>query len=321
MTQPGDALKKLWIVFLCLGLVCSACTPQHPTMSLEATQDSLVKTEMTNQLATLRARPTATPEPTITPTATVTPQPTQTPLPTPTLTPTWAFSPAGPATVPILLYHHIANPEQPNRYYVPPETFDEQMAWLFNNGYTTIPISLLVSAINEGAELPAKPVVITFDDGDLDVYENAYPIMQKYGYSGVFYIISGWIDAKNMVTKAQLGEMIADGWEIGSHSVSHIDLTQNGDQLGYQIIGSKRDLEAALGVPVNTFAYPYGMISPAVADVVIRGGYTAGMGLGTSYEHSLSTIWYLSRREVRSDYDLAAFTSLLPWKDAIGSTP
>lgn len=321
MTKTGEALKKFWLVLLCLGLLFSGCMPQQPTVSLQATKDAAVKTEMVRQMATLQALPTATPQPTITPTATETPQPTQTPLPTPTLTPTWAFSPAGSATVPILLYHHIANSENPSRYYVSPEIFEGQMAWLFDHGYTTIPISLLVNAIREGADLPAKPVIISFDDGDLDVYENAYPIMQKYGFSGVFYIITGWLDAKNMVTKAQLDEMIATGWEIGSHSVSHIDLTQNTDQLGYQINGSKHALEEALGVPVNTFAYPYGMISPAVADVVIRAGYKAGMGLGTSYQHDMGTIWYLSRMEVRSDYDLAAFASLLPWKDAIGSVP
>lgn len=211
MTQSGDILKRLLITVLCFGFLCSACTPQQSTVSLEATRDAAVRTEMANQLATLQALPTATPEPTITPTATETPQPTQTPLPTHTLTPTWAYSPAGSATVPILLYHHIANPENPSRYHVSPEIFEEQMTWLFDHGYTAIPITLLVNAIKEGAELPAKPVVITFDDGDLDVYENAFPIMQKYGFSGVFYIITDWIDAKNMVTKAQLDEMIASG--------------------------------------------------------------------------------------------------------------
>ena len=311
--------KTSWMKFLATGLcfivLLSACSPAQPTESANALRDAAVKTAVAAQMSTVMAQPTVTPQPSLTPTPTVTPTPTITPTPEPTFTPTWVFSPAGNAVVPILLYHHIAVSENSNRYYVTPDQFEAQMAWLYEHGYTTITASRLADVLHSGAELPAKPVVITFDDGDLEVFENAYPIMSKYGYSGVFYIISGWIDAKGMVNKEQLLQMVADGWEIGSHSFSHIDLTQNYDALGEQVVGSKRALEAEFGVPVNTFAYPFGMIDAAVADVVVRAGYRAGMGLGTSFQHDLGDLWYLNRLEVRSEYDLGRFIDLLPWKE------
>jgi len=252
--------------------------------------------------------PTATPQPTLThtpaPTATATPQPT----------PTWAFNPSGKVIAPILLYHHIAETDVPNRYYVPPTQFEEHMKWLADNGYTTIPVTLLVEALTKGAELPARPVVITFDDGDLDVYTNAFPIMQRYGQVGVFYLVAGWKDAKTVVPKENISEMIAAGWEIGSHSMTHLDLTKNHSELGREVVASRQVLKDTFQAAVNTFAYPFGSIDPPSANKVIEAGYLAGMGLGVSYTHTLYDWYYLNRLEVRSDYTMEQFIALLPWK-------
>ena len=84
-------------------------------------------------------------------------------------------------TAPILLYHHIAPPVDDNRYYVAPEVFKTQMEDLVASGYTAISMATLVKVMNDGGPLPDRPIVITFDDGNVDVYQNAFPVMKSLG--------------------------------------------------------------------------------------------------------------------------------------------
>lgn len=290
----------------CLGSVAAQPDPSAPT-SVAATLTAF-----------LSATPTTTPPPSATPEPSATPTQTFTPSPSPT--PTWAYSPAGEITAPILLYHHIAEYKNPNRYYVPPATFAEQMRWLYENGYTAITLTQLTDVIRRGGDLPARPVVITFDDGDADVYQNAFPIMRQYGFVGVFYLVANRMNGQDVVPNDALREMVAAGWEMGSHSNSHVDLTEDHDLLPVEVFGSKKALEDALGVAIQSFAYPFGAIDPSVANAVANAGYTSAVGLGISTRHGMNSLYYLSRMEVRAEYDLAEFAALLPWPDA-AATP
>ncbi len=265
--------------------------------------------------------PTFTYEPTETlvPTATLTPTdvPTPTPIPpteTPTITPTptWVYHEAGEVIAPILLYHHVNGDYAENRYSVSIPEFSDQMRYLYDNGYTAITISTLVDVILYGGELPAKPIVITFDDGNIGVYENAFPIMQSYNFPGVFYIVASRIrDVEGFVNVEQINEMADAGWEIGSHSFTHQDITQNHDIADYEIRQSKITLEAALGVDINTFAYPFGEIDDLVIQVTINSLYRAGMGLGLSKTHTLYNLFYLNRIEIQGDYSFDRFVELV----------
>jgi peptidoglycan/xylan/chitin deacetylase (PgdA/CDA1 family) len=224
---------------------------------------------------------------------------------------TW--NPAGLVIAPILLYHHIGDVGYSNRYYVSPDTFREQMQALHDWGYSTITPSDLVNVLINGGELPSRPVVITFDDGNLDVYQNAFPIMQEMGFVGAFYIVANRLESNGYVNVGQLQEMAAAGWEIGSHGMSHIDLTIDYSVVRLEVLQSRLTLEDAIGVPVKTFAYPFGLADSFVYEKVSEYGYRAGMGLGSSYQHTLGTLFYLSRREVHGDYNLTNFAALLPW--------
>jgi peptidoglycan/xylan/chitin deacetylase (PgdA/CDA1 family) len=113
---------------------------------------------------------------------------------------------------------------------------------------------------------------------------------------------------------AQLLALSDAGWEIGSHSWTHASLRSLNVDLGREIIDSRQALEELLDKPVETFAFPYGLTSKFVTGEVKDAGYLAAVGLGISYRHTEKTRYYLSRIEVRSDYDLKAFASLLPWK-------
>lgn len=288
------------LIVIASAFFLSACSPTQEVTALN-TPTSTVK--MVTSTAT------QTPQPTQTATATP-PEPTQMPSLTPT--PTWTFNEPGEVIAPILLYHRIAGETFDNRYQVSIPDFRAQMETLHELGYTTIPVSRLLDALLEGSTLPEKPIVITFDDGHESVYKQAFPIMEEFGFSGVFYIVANRIyDVPDFVNVEELKEMIAAGWEIGSHSYTHADLTLNHDSAGYEIGQSKSDLKAALSTDIQTFAYPFGKIDPASAGKVIAYGYRAGMGLGTSVTHTLNTLYYLDRREVYGYFTIDDFLALL----------
>ncbi len=267
--------------------------------------------------------PTITSAPTSTPTATSTATPTQTatPLPTftpgPTQTPTWIYTAKGEAIVPVLLYHHVVPDDKATKdtcYCVSITNFQAQMSWLSEHGYTGIPVTRLVDVLQNGGELPARPVAITFDDGMQDIYTTAFPVLQQHGFSGTLFLIAGWINGEGVMSTAEIQEMIANGWEIGDHSMTHFDLTSDYSQIRYQLFDSRNLLKDMFGVPVNTVAYPFGLLNPNVVDKAIAYGFKAGFGLGRGYDQFSSQIFDLIREEVRESYDMSQFIALLPWQ-------
>ncbi|HEX8992833.1 MAG TPA: polysaccharide deacetylase family protein [Anaerolineales bacterium] len=275
---------------------CSAIVPATPT----PTATDVPPTETR----------TATLPPTIAPTATQ----TLTPVPQATATPTWVTQGPDAVKVPILLFHHIAVSPIGSRYYVPPDKFDSELKLLHDWGYTTITTSDLVQAITQGASLPPRPILLTFDDGNEDNYANAFPIMQKYGFTGVLYIVVQYMNLPNYLTADQIMEMAKAGWEVGSHSETHRDLIGGTDSMRYEIVQSRQDLEARLGVPILTFAYPFGQENSAADDYVHFAGYIAAMGAsGFSWEQGRGNLYVLQRCEIKGSDDAKTFTRFLPW--------
>ncbi len=249
-------------------------------------------------------------------TATVTRTPTITPTFTPSPLPTATWVAQGPnhVFVPILLYHRIAVSPIGSRYYVTPENFDGQMKLLRDWGYETITIEMLLKAINEGAELPPRPIILTFDDGHLDNYTTALPILQKYGFTGVEYVVYNFVGVEGYMTFDQLKELAAAGWELGSHSMNHRDLPKLEPVFQRnEVVVSRTKLEEALGVPILTFAYPFGAASSGVIDYVQFAGYVAGMGLGYTADQWESNLYFLQRREIYGHLDVRGFSNFLPW--------
>jgi peptidoglycan/xylan/chitin deacetylase (PgdA/CDA1 family) len=107
--------------------------------------------------------------------------------------------------------------------------------------------------------------------------------------------------------------MTAAGWEIGSHSMSHADLTEDYSNIRYEIFQSGLTLQDATGESVDTYAYAFGKTDGFITDKVSEYGYRAAMGLGTSWEHYLGTMFYLSRIEVQGGYSISMLETLLPW--------
>lgn len=293
-------MKKFFITTLGILFMLSACggIPSTPV-------------RLSTRIPThLPPNVTATAQPTFTPTEAFTPSPTPVP------TEAWVMQGPGDVTVPILLYHRIDVSPINSRYYVPPDKFEAQMKLLHDWGYTSITTTMLIEAIKEGAELPPRPFLLTLDDGNLDNYTNAFPIMQKYGFSGVLYLVGNYIGTDGYMNVEQVLEMYNAGWEVGSHSLNHYDLTKIGaDTARAEVIKSREVLEETLGVPVLTFAYPFGASDKTAMDYVKTAGYVGAMG-ASGYTPAQGTwnLYYLQRVEIKGSEDVRSWTRFLPWQ-------
>lgn len=224
----------------------------------------------------------------------------------------------GKILAPILLYHQIGYSNlSDNPYYVSPEQFENQMQLLKAWGYQSITVSQLANALLNGAQLPIRPIVLTFDDGDENTFSAAFPVLQKYNFVATAYIVCNYIGATNYMTKNQIKALSEAGWEIGSHSLSHIDLTKDPKRREAEIIQSREYLETLLKLPVSTFAYPFGAYDDSSIGYVKNAGYIAAVGLGPDEWQGPNNIFYLYRQDIQGSYDLDKFTKLLPWQGAI----
>jgi peptidoglycan/xylan/chitin deacetylase (PgdA/CDA1 family) len=254
---------------------------------------------------------------TASPTGTSTVTPTETPSPTFTVTPTLTAYLCGPGeiTIPILLYHHIGISSQGDTvYYTSPEAFEHQMNLLYQWGYRTISVELLAKAINEGAELPPRPVILTFDDGSETIYTTALPIMQKYGFTGTAYIIYNDMWIPNHMNTDQVRELYAAGWEIGSHGLGHTNLVERPKRQRDEIVESRRQLRSVLDLPILSFSYPFGAYNKDSLHYVHYAGYIAAVGLGEETVQSDKNLFYLYRWPVKGTDDLITFAARLPWQ-------
>ena len=289
----------------------------YPRLILLVAAVALLGAAGCGSLAPAASTPTASASPqppAATATRTLAPTITPTASPSATPTPTWVAQGPNAVRVPILLYHHIGVSPVGSRYYVPPEKFEAEIKLLRDWGYTSITTSQLVQAISRGALLPPRPVLITFDDGNRDNYTTAFPIMQRYGFTGVLYIVVQYMNQVNYLTTDQIKQMAAAGWEIGSHSETHRDLITSPDALRYEIVQSRKDLQERLDVPVLTFAYPFGLENGAAGDYAHFAGYIAAMGAsGFTADQGKGNLFVLQRCEIKGSDDARTFTRFLPW--------
>ncbi|HKI54077.1 MAG TPA: polysaccharide deacetylase family protein, partial [Anaerolineales bacterium] len=206
-------------------------------------------------------------------------------------------------------------------YYVSPYSFEQQMYLLKQWGYQTISVEMMIAAIKGGGLLPPRPVILTFDDGSESVLSTALPIMQKYNFTGVIYLVNNYIGAAGFLNTEDIHELYEAGWEIGSHGITHTDLTLEGVDQEKEIIESRLRLQRQLDVPVLTFAYPYGAYNKDSVELVRYAGYIGAMGLGAGTRQGNKNLYYLYRRDIQGTYDIQKFASFLPWQEDINNLP
>ncbi len=174
-----------------------------------------------------------------------------------------------PDHVPILMYHSVSDNlfAKSRPYYqinTSPGIFAQQMQWLRNAGYHTLNLAQLRQCF-ETNQVPPKTVVITFDDGYRDFYSDAFPSLRRHGFTATVFLTTGRtqdaparFEGADYMTWGEVSELHAAGIEFGSHTVSHPDLRSMGpDEIEYEVGFSKETIEEHLGVPVQSFAYPF----------------------------------------------------------------
>ncbi len=178
--------------------------------------------------------------------------------------------------IPVLMYHEIG--DVANNNYVRLHEFESQMEWLAANGYHSVTLAQVYRHINDFEPLPPKPIVISFDDGYLTFYTLAVPILERHSFVAVNFIITDMVGRTEHMDWDQIRSVAAAGMEIGSHTLSHVDLRNVSNQrLERELVQSKQQLESQIGLPVHFFCYPSGRYAPHTPDAVKQAGYLGAL--------------------------------------------
>ena len=286
----GDILRYGALTWLILSLAwLGGCAHSGSITAAELTPTAAVTPISTLSLLSV----TATAPPTQPPTATPTPLSLTGLLPTPTPTsaatpwPTYAPTPDGVVRtlrVPILMYHYLSTPPADADIYrrdlsVSPALFAAHLDRLQAEGYTAVSLYTVIDALQRGAPLPTKPVVITFDDGYRDNYENAFPLLRERGMPATIFVVTDFIDEQrpSYLTWEMAREMLHAGISIESHGRNHFSLSgQDDDYLVWQALGSLETIEYELGVRPRFISYPAGEYDQRTIDIFQSANYWAG---------------------------------------------
>jgi peptidoglycan/xylan/chitin deacetylase (PgdA/CDA1 family) len=247
------------------------------------------------------------------------PQPTAAPLPP---VPDQVVAAGRPQVhVPILEYHYIrVNPDPKDRLgfnlSVTPPDFQAQMDWLKTNGYHPIDLNTLRNYFAKGVPLPARPVVLTFDDGYIDFYTTALPMIIDHGFTAVSYVVPGFLDRPRYMTTDEVKAIDAAGIEVAAHTMHHVDLTKASPaELTLEIQGSRDVLQQITGHPVLDFCYPSGMYNARVVAATDHAGFQSATTEvpGTAHDWASRLTW--TRTRVNGGENLQQFIASLGQPD------
>ena len=179
------------------------------------------------------------------------------------------------------MYHLVNTPPPGTAYpelWVPAASFRAQMQALADAGYHGVTLDQVLDNWQHRIALPAKPIVFSFDDGYGSQARNAMPILRTQRWPGVLYLEVKNLSVAGGITKAQVRRLIAAGWEIDAHTITHRDLTTlDPASLRHEVSGSRAALRRDFHVPVDNFAYPAGRYDAAAEAAVRAAGYRAAV--------------------------------------------
>jgi len=230
--------------------------------------------------------------------------------------------------VPVLMFHRVASdgPEELAPYRVAPDFFERQLAYLQRQGYHGMTLSEYVQARFERheASLAGRPVVLSFDDGYLDFYQNAWPLLRRYGFRATVFVPLNFVGGRaewdrdhgqpaRLMDWAQIVELRAAGVEFGAHGFAHrrpwemtlAEFTEDSSK-------AKRLLEDRLGERVAGYCYPYAAARPEQQAAIRDTGYDyAVCGLGGNPPDRTNR-HYIPRIEVFGSETMDDFIGKLP---------
>lgn len=224
----------------------------------------------------------------------------------------------------VLMYHRIVDDTRlsENQFTcVHVKDFEQQLKLLNATGYTTITFRDYQLYLQGKLRLPKKPIILTFDDGYEDIYNLAYPVMKEQGMKGVVFVlgdrfmrVNEWDRENKKLTEAplldneQIMELHANGFEIGSHTLDHLNLQKLSLQECFkEIQKSKLILEALLDTEVISLSYPYGKVNEKIKTLVKRGGYKFACSVFSGPAEFGEDPFEIRRMSIKNTTTLAGF--------------
>jgi len=217
-----------------------------------------------------------------------------------------------PDRLPILMYHHIGDWGAANASWAPwvvkPADFAAQLDWLQVRGYHTITMAQLQAHREQGVPLPARPVMITIDDGWGEDVVIAQQFLQPRGMCGIFFVYTGAVGGSPFLSWPEVKALEASGHEVLSHTVSHPDLRQIPNaRLVIEMRESRQRLEQELGHPVQALAYPFGLCDERVVNAARDAGYHLAVLAEGGNALDTSSALTLPRWKISYDQPLSVF--------------
>lgn len=213
--------------------------------------------------------------------------------------------------IPVLYYHSVKESAD-NEVTIKPEKLKEELKYIHDEGYITLTMKQLEDYILNNSPIPEKSILITFDDGYMDNYYNAFPILKEFNMTATIFCITSELDGSYYLSKEAIKEMSDYGIDIESHTVSHPHLNklQYDKQLG-ELIESKKILEGITGRKISSIAYPFGDFNADSIKAAKEAGYLLGfttkLGLSDRNDNPLA----LDRIYISSKYEMNTFKELL----------
>lgn len=221
----------------------------------------------------------------------------------------------------ILMYHSIAEGlEDP--YAVPASRFQNQVSWLLEHGFEPVPLAVIVNRLKRGDYQSLKrKVAFTFDDGYRDFLTAALPVLLRHKVPATVFIVAGMHGEKavwsgnskqvQLLTEDEIRHIRAQGIALGSHTMTHADLTTLDQEELYRQLTESRARLRDLGESFYAFSYPWGQWSSQVVDAVKASGYECAVTVGEQMRLTAANSYLLPRITMRRDMDLNRFQSLL----------
>lgn len=216
--------------------------------------------------------------------------------------------------IPILAYHSISDcpHEGTMRWSVSPDEFDRQMALLRRRGHSPLTVGRYARLLRDGATLPPRPVVVTFDDGFADLVTAALPVLLRHGIVATAFVITDRIGTRGALSWRQLDELRMSGVEIGAHGMSHraLDCLPLAE-IRREVAGSWQALEQRWARQAYPFAYPYGYHSAAVRREVLAAGFGSACAVKNALSHPHDDTYALARVLIQRDTTVTGLNELL----------
>ncbi|MGL5381278.1 polysaccharide deacetylase family protein [Clostridium sp.] len=209
--------------------------------------------------------------------------------------------------IPILMYHSISNADPDNRLLVPVEQFSEQIKWLSESGFTPMLMGDVLKAFETG-QVPEKPVAITFDDGYVDNYTDAYRILKENNMTGTFFVITDNTDKSgDYLNSEMLKEMLNDGMAIENHTSNHLELDSLSVEDKLLSIKTAKDfIMDNLGVESKYLCYPVGKYDEETIEAAKSIGIEAAVTTEGGFSNINNGLFELKRVRI-APIDLESF--------------